>query len=569
MMGLREIINADIKTYARYLAYNNIRNSLSMIAVLGYVNKRVAPECIMSTDDTSVYINEEGKVSVISSEEADKHNSAHNQGTSIVQDAKQKRVVTFNVTVSGDNKVVCKVVKFADRLFTQWSKKPKIIRIEQGLWLCLYQYGIDGVTLAKHIYAKAIIPEAIAHREQVLQKSLSGLYQPIMSSCSDNAEDLTTDVVDTVAVRARYKYMCLASDGAYDQINAMIEWLIERSERLQLDILQMKYAGGCSMVQQVNDVGKMHQILKSQYRSQAFRLGVCDQPPGEHWKALRKILENTGMTGPSFDTLWSTLCAAGRFLNKAFSESNIDSAFKKSGVIPCDPETILSSCFHYEKLPAAAKQFVLSKLPAVTDLVEAQGMVLEEDFARILGEMPNIDNCPVKRNKQINEMALSRQRCMVVSHEFVLALNQRNRVRDGVLNDTGLTVGAEEVMLGGAEEEQRDVVATSAESSGEPPAVTAITVATKRKRKSVVVGADVEVAPSVKKQCVLTLEPRAAKPRKPKAAKVYQCSVHVCWTKGEKECFNKCVIKGCDKWFCLGNACKLLFVDHMVECAKH
>jgi hypothetical protein len=466
--------------------------------------------------------------------------------------------VTFNCTVSGDNQLVCKVIKFADRQFSKWSKHPLIVRVEDGLYVCLYQYGINGVTLAKDIYTQAIIPEAMKHRERVLQKNLSGLYQPILSSTSDVFEDLPVWEVDEKAVRAHYQYLCLASDGAFDQINAMIEWLIARAERLAQFILFVKYAAGCSMVQQVNDIGRMHKILKSQYRSQMFRLGVSDQPPGEHWCALKKLIESTTISGASFDTLWSALCSAGRFLNKAFSESNIDSAFKKSGVLPLNQKTILSSCYHFEKLSTKDAQYVLSKMPDMKVLVEKQGMVLETDFVRLLGDMPGIDNCPVKRNKQINKMALSRQRCMVVSHKFVLSLNESNK-------STAVEDDDEE------EQQHQDgsVIVAASNAATETPSVP-VGGGKKRKRARGVEtsGAPLDTTPHHAVLDTQLLAPKAKNQRERKQP-VIECCIPNCWVSGcDKGNFRKCLTKKCKKWFCLSTECSLMFAEHVVECAK-
>jgi hypothetical protein len=247
-MRLRTVVNADKKTFARFIAYNNIRNSLSLAAVLMYVNKRVQPELFLSTDDTSIYVNEDRDVTVLTTEQADERNSEYNQGTSIVQDAKQKRVVTFNCTVSGDFKLIVTVIKFADRNFVKYDKAPMIIQIEDDLYLCLYKYGMDATKLSSVIYKKCIIPAAERHRERVIQSNLTGLTQPINSSASDDVEDMEPWIVDEAAVRKKYESIALASDGALDQIDAMLTHLIERSERLEQWLLFMKYAGGCSMM---------------------------------------------------------------------------------------------------------------------------------------------------------------------------------------------------------------------------------------------------------------------------------------------------------------------------------
>jgi hypothetical protein len=63
---------------------------------------------------------------------------------------------------------------------------------------------------------------------------------------------------------------------------------------------------------------------------------------------------------------------------------------------------------------------VIQKIPALAARVERDGMVGEDYFMSILGEMPGVDNClPKLRGKPLNSMRVSRQRALVVSHETV------------------------------------------------------------------------------------------------------------------------------------------------------
>ncbi len=532
-MKLRTVVNADKKTYARFLAYNNIRNSLSLAAVLMYVHKRVPQELFFSTDETSIYVNQEREITVLTTEEADKANALYNQGTSIVVEEKQKRVVTFSCTVSGDFKLIVTVIKFGDRNFTRFEKAPLIIKIEDDLYLCLYKYGLDSTKLSSVIYKKCIIPATQLHRERVIQSNLTGLTQPIFSSASDDVEDMPPPyVVDEEAVRKKYKNIALASDGALDQMDAMLTELIERSMRLEQWILSMKYAGGCSMVQQVNDVGRMHKLLKAQYRSQDFRLGEYVDPPGSKWIALKQMLSESGLSGPSFDTLWSTIRTAPRFLAKAFSPLNLESAFRKSGVIPFDLNKILSSCYHFAKLDNTAAAFVMSKMPAMAQLVEEQGMVSEDAFMNILGEMPGVDNClPKLRGKPLNSMRVSRQRALVVSHEMVRrgeAL-KRSQVEQGLAD-------AEDFI-------QEDIVRVHGD-----------------------VDEDGE-------EDLLAAEDTTQEKKKAKKARTKKCTFHALCGQASA-CvgfFTPCQsnVKKCKLIFCLKGECSERYEQHLLKCVKN
>ncbi|KAJ1428416.1 hypothetical protein B484DRAFT_396800, partial [Ochromonadaceae sp. CCMP2298] len=71
------------------------------------------------------------------------------QGVAVSSSAEiqKQREVTFNVTISGGGCVVCKVLKFADRDFTQFPKRPYVTVVDKNceaerMYVMLYQYGM-------------------------------------------------------------------------------------------------------------------------------------------------------------------------------------------------------------------------------------------------------------------------------------------------------------------------------------------------------------------------------------------------------------------------------------------
>jgi hypothetical protein len=69
------------------------------------------------------------------------------------------------------------------------------------------------------------------------------------------------------------------------------------------------------MVQQPNDTGHMHRVLKLMFHSRRFRYGRIADPIGGSWVQLKMFLKER-LTGPSFETLWRCLKNVKPFVHK-------------------------------------------------------------------------------------------------------------------------------------------------------------------------------------------------------------------------------------------------------------
>jgi hypothetical protein len=90
--------------------------------------------------------------------------------------------------------------KFSDRNFTQYKDAPEIIKVEDKLYVALYQYGMNEELLNHHIYSKVIIPEVLEVRRKLLNDPLSPYaIEDVNDPCH---------------------YIAIAQDGASGQIKA-------------------------------------------------------------------------------------------------------------------------------------------------------------------------------------------------------------------------------------------------------------------------------------------------------------------------------------------------------------
>ena len=75
---------------------------------------------------------------VVTTEEAKEELYKNNLSVSTMETNQKQRVVTFNCTISGDSKLTVTCIKFADRLFTEYSDKPFILHLDTNLYIALY-----------------------------------------------------------------------------------------------------------------------------------------------------------------------------------------------------------------------------------------------------------------------------------------------------------------------------------------------------------------------------------------------------------------------------------------------
>ena len=87
------------------------------------------------------------------------------------QRTKKQRVITFNCTISaiGNLSVCC--IKVADRFFTAYHDRAKIIHVDEKLYVSLYLCGTRENTLTYWIYSEVIVPEIIDVRNRILNQS--------------------------------------------------------------------------------------------------------------------------------------------------------------------------------------------------------------------------------------------------------------------------------------------------------------------------------------------------------------------------------------------------------------
>lgn len=103
-----------------------------------------------------------------------------------------------------------------------------------------------------------------------------------------------------------------------------------------------KWSAGRSMSESPNKLGHMHQILHSLFSIADFKCCIPSDPPSKYYAALKAQLEKY-LFPASFQTFWRCICSMEAFMGKAFSQFNVQSAWRVAGIQGdiVDPSTIV------------------------------------------------------------------------------------------------------------------------------------------------------------------------------------------------------------------------------------
>jgi hypothetical protein len=345
----------------------------------------------------------------------------------------------------------------------------------------------------------------------------------------------------------RYDWMCLACDGAYGQIDAITnESFNKHLHKHAPRTIFVKYSAGRSLSESPNDLGWMHSILHRSFKAYHFKYGKFKDPPGGVWTGMKAFL-GRNIDGSSFSSVWRALCHSKEYLDKAFSKANIKSAFLMAGIEPLDVVTVLSHNPHFRELDKPDAQWVVKNaVPRAAEVCKERGYVPEQDLQQILSERPHIDNSAPRKpkNMALNDMAVNRQRALILSHPEFMAELRSKREKKAV--DAAAT--AEKKAQKAEAARKRKVSETVADSGSSAPGAVAATSAPAKRSKR----------PSVS----------------------VSCANSACGAKGEDGAgdrdgdgdgdagWKKCSWPYCRAWYCGAKNCVEMAAEHHARCKK-
>jgi hypothetical protein len=225
-------------------------------------------------------------------------------------------------------------------------------------------------------------------------------------------------------------------DGDVPGINLLLRpgvraWLVSRG----IDVL--KFAAACSGLQQPLDTSPGFRAVKQFLRSIKYQYKSHLNDASPYMPAFEKwITKHTDLTGPERDLLMTFVGQLPAMLRDQMSIKNLAAGWKAAGVVPYNPAKMMRRCT--KKWPTYPTSATIAKLAAqvattgrcTNAMMDALGVPACLNVASPSDEQFELAFLNAERGVQkkkkltLDEMHLSRQRALIVTHAGIDALRE-------------------------------------------------------------------------------------------------------------------------------------------------
>ena len=218
------------------------------------------------------------------------------------------------------------------------------------------------------------------------------------------AADVLTE--EMIKLMKEISELIFSMDGCWAQVKSTFD---DKNVILNKEGFQgFKFAAASTMVQQPNDVGRMH------YKSDLYGREEYHVP--KYMLLMRKILLESGLEVSSFHTYWKALARLPECLTRCCQPSVVRDGYRIAGIWPVDYAVIMSGWAGWSKLTTAVADKVLSKLPGLIDLAREGRLFdseIEAPFEGLLQFYP--------ATRKSDDCARNHTRCLWTNNDAVVA----------------------------------------------------------------------------------------------------------------------------------------------------
>lgn len=194
--------------------------------------------------------------------------------------------------------------------------------------------------------------------------------------------------------------------GCWEQINAVMKNL--NGDFVRHDCEGFKFAAASTMVEQPNDVGRMHCNMHNYYKSVTYMNAKIHRVPIV-MKPMIKVLKDSDMDSASFCTYSKAMYFLPDCLSKCCSPETVVGGFQMSGW------SLLS------KLPSAVARKVLEELPDL-EVLARKGRLFYSEIKEPLEDIIDFNDC----SRKSDTCAINHSRCLWTNHPKVMAAQLAN-----------------------------------------------------------------------------------------------------------------------------------------------
>ena len=196
----------------------------------------------------------------------------------------------------------------------------------------------------------------------------------------------------------------LSFDGAYEHIEAIMKGSMAEYCRFH-NIGLFKWAAGCSLVQQPNDVSKCHKILHAYFRKSSFRFFEDDRVRlRSGYSSAMRVLASHKATTKSKQTFRRFFAHLPQCLAVSFTPDAISKGYEVCGIYPFDVSKIMNGWnpggknpkSSWQVLSSAEQTYVEIAINKLSRIVEQEGTVDDDQ----------IDECVVAEGLTVGSFQL-------------------------------------------------------------------------------------------------------------------------------------------------------------------
>lgn len=389
-MGIVDGVLGGTATSDRAAAIEDYRNSIGCGATFTALQKMgISPALLFNVDEVGIYLDERTKKVRILRFPAGMVEAAKKRKLSPAEQRRktQPRMVYLECMTSAEGALIAVVVRVVENKM----KADKLIlqQAESNVYVAFVNSSYDKAkyhaTMMCRVWLKRI--RTCQDQETVRCRKDSSLELPVFDS-PDYA--LAEDQPDFTVLGGEVKMRALLSfDGAYEHIEAIMKGSMAEYCRLH-NIGLFKWAAGCSLVQQPNDVSKCHKILHAYFRKSGFRFfeddGAVRLRSG--YSSAMRVLQAHKATTKSKQTFRRFFAHLPQCLAVSFTPDAISKGYADCGVYPFDVAKIMNGWnpggknakSSWQMLSSEEQQYIEVAIEKLSHTVEQEGTVTDEQI---------------------------------------------------------------------------------------------------------------------------------------------------------------------------------------------
>ena len=440
----------------RAAALEDYRNAISCAALWTFLAKLgISPALLYNMDEVGIYLDERNnKVRILRFPEGMVEEAAKRHLSPAEQRRKtHPRMMYMECMTAAEGRLVATVIRVVESTIPVGEIVLK--HVERDVYIAYVNKNYDKAKFHRRMMTTVWLPRI---RKEQLEETVR--CRPAEAALNVEARDESQEFSQGTG-SAEFELLpgekvlraLLSFDGAYEHIEAvMTGGICDYCSRHNIGLF--KWAAGCSLVQQPNDVSKCHKLLHAYFRSSKFKFNVdvsrTDLRSG--YKKAMKVLDHYKADTKTKTCFLRFFYHLPQVLHASFAPRDVSDGYKICGIAPFSVDAIMNgwnpggkkASSSWSKLAPAEQNYVKIAIEKLSLIAAVRGTVTDDDvdscvvddsigltLETVLADArtPEYMKVQIRPGKGIN-----RRRCILLTNKRWL--EQERSARAQILQDT-------------------------------------------------------------------------------------------------------------------------------------